>query len=79
MIGTAKHKMQIKAVALSKRSKRNILPIAKFEQLREDNAGALSKRSKRNILPMVKSEQMRYDKAALCRNAQNVYFAYGKI
>ncbi len=53
--------------------------MAKFEQLRYDNAGALSKRSKRNILPMVKSEQMRYDKAALCRNAQNVYFAYGKI
>ena len=50
-----------KAVALSKRLKRNILPMAKSGQMRYDKAVALSKRFKRNILPMVKSELLRYN------------------
>ena len=51
-----------KAVALSKRSIRNILPMAKFEQIRYDKTCRLVETLKKEYFAMAKSELLRYNK-----------------
>ena len=50
-----------KAVALSKRFKRNILPMAKFEQIRYDKTCRLVETLKKEYFAMAKSERLRYN------------------